>query len=357
MFGVRRSMFKVIKATAGLLSSSAFLIWLTGGWIVFYVFSSIWMKDAFAYFVEALKESYLIQVPFLLFLLSGWLNLVRASCFLFPKGKRRFIVWVMLPLGMILFFTGFFISITTRQFEWLMVGLEHVVQPKWGRESYKVVDFQSGMKERFLDMDLGTETGKGIFSFEPKIKFVDRNSRSFEAGAFPPVKFDETYFHILNFGLAPGVRFLENGIVKDEGYMPLRIINPGSADSFEIKPYPYKFLVSLEPERIIRKGKTEAGEYNIRVPKYKVRVFEGDKVIAEAVSKEGIQFKNLNLTFFDPTFWIQLEIARDYGYPGILAGIFLIAIGIPLYLFQVVCRLFATTQVFRPKPTVGASSG
>lgn len=327
-FSVQSSTFKILRITFAILSSKAFLLWLMGCWIVFYVTIAIWTNETFGQFVVILRENLLIQFPFVLFLAGGYLNIIRASREKIREGKVSFFARLILPLGIMVFLTGFFISITTRQFDWLIVGQEHIVKPRWSAESYKIAGIDSGLKESLLDIDINS--GKGFFAYEPRVTVLDRASRSFEVGAFPPKKINGTYFHILKFGLAPGVRLFEGGNVKDEGYMPLRILAPGSSDYFEIQPYPYRFLVSMEPEKIIQKGNLKASQFNLKQPLFRVRIFKGEKVITEKDSRGEIRFDNLTLSFFEPTVWVQLEIVRDHGVPFILSGIVLILIGIPL---------------------------
>jgi hypothetical protein len=315
----------------GFLSSREFLAWIIGGWILCYASSMIWTKESFAYFMTGLGSNIFIQTLFVLFLISGYLNLIRSSICKFKKSRWKFFAGVLLPLGILLFFTGFFISAATRQFDWILVGTGDFIKPKWSSEQYRVEAIDPGVKERFLDID--TEyAGKGLFKYEPKVTVRDSASALFEIGAFPPAKINDTYYHILNFGLAPGMSISRGDEVQAEGYMALRMLMPGSSDSFEIQPLPYKFIISLEPERIISKGKTEAAEYNIREPNYRVRVYEAETLIAETVSKEGIEFRNHKLTFSGTDFWVQLEVVKDYGYPVILAGILISLIGIPVFL-------------------------
>ena len=332
--------FKALKIFLNILSSREFLIWIIGGWTIYYVFSAIWMKEAFAHFSNGLRRNLLIQVPFAVFLISGYLNLLSSAIDVFKKGMGRLLAWIILPAGILIFFTGFFISINARQFEWIVAGEGHDIKPKWSSASYRITNVNSGIKASFLDIDI--DTGKGIFKYEPKLTVMDNNLKTYEVGAFPPTKIDDAYYHILNFGLAPGIRLLENDSVKDEGYMPLRILQPGSSDSFEIKPYPYKFLVSLEPEKVIQKGNMKASEFNTKDPLYRVRILDGEKIITEGISKEEIRFNNLTLKFFDPTFWFQLEVVKDPGVPVILSGILMIIIGIILlllrFLFKIIFR-------------------
>lgn len=331
------SNFKFLSIPFRVLSSKTFLLWLIGGWIIYYVSSAIWMRESFAHFVIGIQTRRLIQIPCIFFLVSGYLNLIRASADVYRKGRIQFFVWLVLPFGALIFMTGFFMSIKTRQFDWITVAEGHSIKPQWSADDYIVKKIESGLKDTFLDIDV--LSGKGIFNYEPKLVIADKSSSTFEVGAFPPKKIGNTYFHILNFGLAPGIRLLEKEETKEEGYMPLKILLPGSSDYADIKPYPYRLLVSIEPERVIQKGNLKASEFNLKNPLYKIRVFKGEKVIAEGDSRKDISFDNLALSYIGSTFWVQLEVVKDPALPLILAGIFLTVLGIPLYLLRFFLKL------------------
>lgn len=327
------SLAGIIRRLFSVLSSAEFLIWIIGGWILLYVSSMIWTEESFAYFIAALRDNMIVQIPFLFFLISGYLNLLRVSVSVSKKNRTLFLASVLLPSGILIFFTGFFVSAATRHFEWVLARTGDVIKPGWSAGAYKVDAIMPGISERFLDIDI--ESGKGLFKYEPKVRVRDQRAGTFDIGAFPPARIDGSYFHILNFGLAPNISVSEDAVVKGQEYMPLRILGPGSVDTFEIQPLPYKFMLSLEPERTIQKGMVTASEYNLRYPLYRIRVLEGEKVIAEAVTKESLRFRNLEIGFQEPGFWVQLEIVKDSGVPLIIAGLFMATAGIPLFFFGI----------------------
>jgi hypothetical protein len=323
---------KFINKFLDILSSKVFLFWLIGGWILYYVLSAIWLEEAFGSFVEGIAGSLMIQIPYILFLVSGFLNLFRSSRVMLEKGILQFFVWIFLPLGMLLFFGGFFLSISTRQVGLKVTGEGDIVKPPWVKGGYRISRIEPGLRPNILD----TEKEIGIFAHEPKITLIDKSSKSYEVGAFPPAKVEGTYYHILNFGIAPGIRLMEDDRVVNEGYMPLRILTFGSSDFFEIPPYPYRFLTSMEPEKTVLKGEQMTYQYSLERPVYRVRVFMGDQVIYEGDSRNGIQFDNFTLQFFRPTYWIMLEAVKDTAMPLLRLSLLLIALGIPLSLVRLI---------------------
>jgi hypothetical protein len=303
---------------------------MIGGWVTYYVLSSIWMDEAFGSFAMGIGNNPLIQLPFVLFLIAGYLNFFRASMHVLKEGKVRFLTWLVLPLGVLLFFTGFFLSLFLRESGKRMIGEGDIIKPPWVTETYHVTGIEPGLKESLPD----TEMDRSIFAREPELTLTDKSARSYRVGAFPPEKIDGTYYHILDFGVAAGVKLYQGSQVKFGGYQPLRVLAPGRSDFFEIQPFPYRFLVSMEAEKVFEETGDYTSRFNIRKPVYKVRVFKDEKVLAEGDPKQGVRFGNFRLYFVDQTFWVMLEAAKDPGLPVLRLSVLLILIGGPLYLVR-----------------------
>lgn len=211
-----------------------------------------------------------------------------------------------------------------------MIGEGDIIKPPWVKGTYHVTDIDPGLKGRLS----ATGTDSSIFLREPIVTLTDKNSRSFKVGTFPPVKIDDTYYHILNFGIAPGIKLFQGGTLRFADYKPLNILSPGKGDSFDIRPYPYRFFVIMEPEQTFREDQGYTSEFNIEKPFYRMTVFMGDRIIAEGDTKKGVRFGNFRLYFTDQTYWIILEAAKDPGMPVLRLGILLIFIGIPFWLIS-----------------------
>jgi hypothetical protein len=138
--------------------------------------------------------------------------------------------------------------------------------------------------------------------------------------------------HILNFGIAPGVELWQNGRLLRRGYMALRIIPFGTVDSFEISPYPYRFYIHILPNRILKKGKETAREYNINKPLYQVEILKGDKRVFTGSTSETLTFEGYTLRFFRPIYWVQLEVVHDPFYLWFILSLALLFVGVPVYL-------------------------
>ncbi len=327
-------MYKIIKLPFEVLSSKSCLLWLIGGWIMYYVSTAIWMDEAFGFFVYGVKNNPLIQIPFLLFLASGYLNFLRVFKDKFRGKKLGFFAWLMLSTGVLLYLTGFFLSINVRQYDNRIVGVGHSLKLPWEKDTYSFSAVDPGLKNSFKKSD-----SDGILAYEPGITMTDSFSNSYRIGAYPPVRINGTYFHILNYGLAPGVRFYDKGILIDEGYMPLRILPPGINDSFNIRTFHFRFLVFLAPEYTEHGGHHPEPVFNLKNPVINTRVFSGERMIAEGDSREGLSFNGYYLRYFEPTYWIQLESAKDPGMPVMRFGIFIIVFGVPLYILRLIWSL------------------
>ncbi len=320
---------KGLKILFSILSSRSLLVLLVAGWVILYVTVAIFLKEAFATFIGGLKDNPLIYVPYMIFLASGYANLIRVVVVSVIPLKYR-LLRIFFPLGVMVFLTGFFVSIQLRQFDWIITGEGDVIRTRWDGQEYLISKVRSGIKERFLDIE---EEG-GVLAYEPRAIVVDRSSRQVEIGAFPPGRFNGNYFHILNFGIAPHFVLFEGDKVITEGYVPMRLIPVGSSDFFDIPSYPYRFTLSISPERLFDKGKIRVAEYNLKNPRFRIRITRGETVIAEGEGVREISFHNLRIVFNDSIPWIMLEAVNDPGLPVMVAGIFITLSGLPLWLIS-----------------------
>lgn len=326
---------RVITIPVKILSSKTCLLWLTCAWVIYYVSTAIWIDEAFAFFVYGVRNNIFILIPFLLFLVSGYLNLLRALKGRGKRDKTGYLAWFMCSLGTMLYLTGFFLSIQMRQYDNRLVGASHSLDLPWIKETYYISVVDPGLKETFRMSDQD-----GVLAYEPNVTMTDTSGKAYTIGAYPPVRIDGTYFHVLNYGLAPGIRLYVRDILVDEGYMPLRILPPGRSDFFEISPQPFRFLISLAPEQKGHGGHHSEPVFNLRTPLLHARVFSGESIIAEGNSREGVSFNGYELTFYEPTFWVQLESAKDPGMPVMRFGIFILLFGALLYILRIVLKTF-----------------
>jgi hypothetical protein len=329
-----------LRKLPGIVSSRAFLFWLLFVWVFYYVTYAIWSKEAFATFVTGLADNLLIQIPFVLFLASGALNILRESAARYREGRGLFLLWIFLPLGLLVFLTGFFMSASLRDHGFIVKGEGETVKPPWQDRTYRISGIKNPIRDEFLD----AEPGSLIFEYEPRVT-LDTGQGEVEFGVFPPRNIEGTYYHILNFGLAPGVRLSDGKRMLKEGYVIQNILPPGVRDEFELPPFPYRFSLRIAPEKILEKGRTTVKVYDMKNPSYVVTVRRGEDTIFEGESVDGVAFDGLVMSFFEPSSWVMLDIARDPGRLVIVIGIAAILIGAPLMLVLMAYRLMASAPL------------
>ena len=332
-----------MKKLFSIISSKAFLIWLIAGWTVYYVTNAVWSEEAFAGFIGGLSKNPLLQIPYVAFLLSLALNIVRAARERLKKGFLALALWIVLPLGAFMFFGGYFLSAALRSQAQLLVGEGDTVTEGLGSPSGELYAkrISPSLKDEFLDTGeadtSAVESEGSVFAYEPKITLSDR-SRDYEVGVFPARRVKGTYYHILNFGLAPGIRLLDaGGEVLKEGYLALRILPPGAEDSFELAPY--RVVVRLSPERVMEKGDAQAKVFSLRSPSYRAEVYRGDERVFEGDSRVGITFDGKRLEFTEPAYWVFLEVVKDPGVPFILSGLALLLLGAILLPLRLIVKV------------------
>jgi hypothetical protein len=297
---------KLLSAVS-VVSSRVFILWLLAAWVVYYVTSAVVAPEAFARFAHGLGESILLQIGYTLFLVSAFLNLLRAFRVRFAVHKFLGTVWMVLPVGIFLVLLGFFVSLATREHAWNKVGLGDMVIPPWEKSSYRVFKIDVPIGEKMLY----EEEESGIFQYEPAVWVGKTPGETVRIGAFPPSRIGDTYYNVLDFGLAPGVRLAKGREVIQAGHVILKILPPGAEDVFALGSY--RLSLRILPERIMEKGKTKVRVYDFVSPAYHVSVYRGDELVFEGDSRKGVFFEGHELSFMKPEHWVWLQAARDPG--------------------------------------------
>jgi hypothetical protein len=294
------------------------MLWLLAAWVVYYVTSAIVAPEAFARFAQDLGESLFLKTGYTLFLVSALLNLLRAFRTRFAVQKFLGIVWVVLPFGMFLVLLGFFVSLATREHAWNKVGLGDMVTPPWEKTLNRVFKIDVPIGETMLS----AEEGSGIFLYEPAVWVGKTPGETVRIGAFPPARIGDTYYNVLDFGLAPGVRLAGAKGVIHAGHVILKVLPPGAEDVFALGSY--RVSLRIVPERIMERGKTKVKVYDFVSPAYHVSVYRGDEMIFEGDSREGVSFDGHELSFMKPEHWVWLQAARDPGMNILRSGLAII---------------------------------
>lgn len=320
---------KRLKEMASFLASKTLLLWLLGLLVVYYLTVAVWFKEAFGTLVNNLSHSNLYRFFYLLFLANIALRSGKALIKI-RSSKVRFFLRLPLFLGAIIFLFSAFMSLNVRDFRWLLLGTGDVVQVPWQQASLRIVHIDSAVKKKALRQD-----ESAIFDYEPLVTLEEEGGVRHRAGAFPPRLVNSTFMQIMNFGIGPGIELRRGNAVVFKKEVALRVIPFGNTDSFTVEPLPYKFYVSIVPNRIIKKGKETARDYDLDRPRYRVEVVKGDMLIAQKETEDGLTFdQNMSLSFAPPSDWIMLNLVHDPFLAWFVVGLALMLFGLLLYPFS-----------------------
>lgn len=311
------------------LGSRTLTLWLIGAFVLYYMTVAVWQGESFGRFVVNLGESAVIRLAYLLFLVNISMR-VSTSLGSLWRSKARFFLRLPLYCGLLALLASFFLGINARDFGWFILGEGDVMSVPWDESPYQVAHIEPAVDKRKLMTE-----GIRIFDYEPSVVLTDRDGKSYTIGAFPPKRVRSSFMHILNFGIGPAVELKKRGNVVGKGAFALRLIPFGNVDSFEIAPHPYRFYVSILPNRIIKKGKEAARDYDLTAPLYRVEVVKGDKTIAREETGGSLSFDgDMTLTFSTPSDWVHLEVVHDPYRAWFIAGLMLLFAGMALYPFS-----------------------
>jgi len=320
--------------------SPAAMFWLLAAWVFLYATMAIWSKEAFAGYMRRLPDELILQIPFVVFILVATGNFIGYCISRFRSSWLSAPLWLLAPAGCLLFILGFFLSAVSSDSNRIFVGTQSMVQPPWQKGSYIVSRIDTGLKDEIVDIreDYGL-----IFSLSPRL-YLDGEGLRHEVGVFPPTKVENTYYHIMDFGLAPGVRISREGRVLTEGFVIQKILPPGLRDSFELKPFPYRFAIKMLPVREMTKAGEKLGVFNLKDPLYSVVIEKGEEIVFDGDSSGPIELDGLSISFYGPDYWFWLEGARNPGYMVLASGILLLVTGVPLLLAAVILRVFSSIR-------------
>ncbi len=302
------------------------------GWLLYYLTWSTWSKEAFANFISGLSRGLLWKALFLIFLLALMIEIIYKFRQRSRTGLFRGLLWLMMPLGVWIFLTGVFLSASMRMDTKILTGKEDIFRIPWSEKRYGVMDVRSGIKERFLDIE--QESPSPVFTREPVLLLTDF-SNTYRIGVYPPIKIDGTFFHILDFNIAPSIEVRDQkGDIIIKGDLALRMLPAGNTDYAVLEGLPYRVTLKLLPSREIKRGGIIAKEYDLDERLYEIKVFrirnpeEAGTLIAEGVSRSPLRFDGYSLSVTGHTYWVVLEIVKDYGVYVIGAGLVLMAFGL-----------------------------
>ncbi len=315
------------------LSSQAVTFWYVVAFVLYYLTFTIWSEEAFGRFINLISTNPLAIVLYSVFLVNITLLMGRKVWTSLRAGRCSALFRIPLYLGVALFLVSSFLSLTTREVRWQLLGRGDPLQVPWERGVFRVDGIESALRQSMLR----TEDSL-IFDYEPVVILSDSAGNRYRVGAFPPEKVGRSYMHVLNFGIGPGVELSRDGEIISRGYFALRLVPFGGTDSFEIKPMPYKFFLTVIPNDLIRKAGEEVRLYNIERPRYRVEILKGDRKVFSGETEDSVRFDGMKLRFLKPENWVLLEMVYNPFYLPYVAGLTVLLAGLFLYPFSMLGR-------------------
>ncbi len=317
----------------GIVFSPRGMFWLLWLWALYYVTSAVWGEEAFGSFVAAHSSNpfVLFMSVFTLVVFTG--TLVQYAMRGFNRRGWLIVPWLVLPVGVLVFLAGF-VAMAGFGKAYLAVVQEGQELPiSWGESTFVVEEIEVDVKGKYLDSDREF----GLLRSEPHVTISGLGQRH-RTGAFPPTRFLGAYFHLLDFGIAPGLVLFEQGELVLSGNVNLKLLPPGQEDSISIEGLPYRMYLRLAPEKMFQRGRDNIKLYDLDSPKYFVRVEKGDETVFDGTSEQDITFDGFEIRILPHVSWVWLEVKRGIGVPLVWLGSALIALGLPLTLMLMVGR-------------------
>ena len=320
---------RMARKVVGVLTSPRGMFWLLWLWALYYVTSAVWGEEAFASFVHAHSRNPLVLFMSLFSLVVFTGNLVQYARSGFDRRGWLIVPWLVLPVAVLVFLAGF-VSLAgfgKSRFLMLQEGQEFTVP--WNERTYMAERFEVDVVKSYFE----ASRGLGLLRSEPHMTLSSKGV-SHRIGAFPPAGFDSLYFHILDFGIAPGLALYEQGRLVLSGNVNLRVLPPGREDLIDIEGLPYRIYMRLAPERIIERGGENIKQYDLDSPRYFIRVEKGDETVFDGISgqEQDIVFDEFAIRMLPHVHWVWLEVKKGIGVPLVWAGFVLLALGLPITL-------------------------
>lgn len=312
-----------LSSAISFLRSKTLTAWLLGLFIFYYLTLAVWSDEAFAKYVGHLSSNNFFRAFYLLFLINmvfrTW-DILRAAW----SEKVRFFLQCPFYLGLVLVLFSFFLSLNFRKVEWLPpTGVGDIIKVPWDSRSYQIVSVVPAIKKKALRTD-----DSAIFDYEPGAALSDPEGRTYTIGAFPPRKVGQSYMHVLTFGIGPDIEVRKQGKTIWKRPVALRLIPFGVVDVLEIPVLPHRFFISIVPNKIIKKGRETAKDYDLDRPRYYVEITKGDSILARQEIEKDILFDDgLSLHLESPSDWVLIEAAYDPFLIWFAGSIFLFAVG------------------------------
>lgn len=204
---------------------------------------------------------------------------------------------------------------------------------------YLGFNFSSNLYRSLPDINFKVDSVQPEF-WEDRLLFTDLNAQisSIDGQTWSdvvklssPKAFGLTQLQLKGFGYSP-LFVVKGGKGKelDSAYVRLGIFPPGREDNFKFLKSKYQVFIKLFPDHFFQGKKIGTKTMNYRNPLYVVRIKKGSKTIFSGYLKPGqeARFNGLSLSFPEMRNFAEFRVVRDFGFPIIVIGLILGAVGI-----------------------------
>lgn len=213
-------------------------------------------------------------------------------------------------------------------------------QEFFGKDSeYLGFNFSSNLYRSLPDINFKVDRvqpefweGRLLFTdLKSEIGSIDGQTWSDVVRLSSPKAFGSSQLQLKGFGYSPLFLVKGNkGEELDSAYVRLGIFPPGREDNFKFLRSKYQAFVKLYPDHFFQRKKIGTKTMNYRKPLYVVRIKKGSKTIFSGYLKPGqeAKFNGLSFSFPEMRNFAEFRVVRDLGFPVIVIGLILGAIGI-----------------------------
>lgn len=261
-----------------------------------------------------------------LLLLSATSRVVQAARQRWRDGWVAAALWAVAPLGALLAGGAWLGSAATFERHAAHLMTDDTVSVPWEDGVYQLEQMDLGLREEVL---LPAPGEASLLVREPTVTLSSAAGRA-AVGVFPPAALGETFWHISDVGLAPGVRIRNAHGPHVEGHFMVEVLPPGRVGTFRIPNAPYLFELVLAAGAPPDSDRSRPLACNLRQPTYDVTVRWGDAWKVQGSSAGATRFDGLTMTFVQSEHWVRLEAGRNPFRLPLAAGLLMVLSGLPL---------------------------
>ncbi|MFC1769753.1 hypothetical protein ACFLZI_01695 [Nitrospirota bacterium] len=233
------------------------------------------------------------------------------------KGILSVIPSIVMRAGLVLFLCSLALSAYSREVS-LDILSSTAAESTMFRQAVRLMDLKPGLPEDYLHI-----AGAGLLRLEGISAELDIDGTRVMLKDGSAVSHGGTYYRIVHMGYSLPITWDNNSRTTR-----LNLLPPGSTQNlnqFEHIPA----IISLAPERAIKKGLLSGDIYNLRSPGFRIKLIETEQ---EIILKPGERDKGITLGEVTP--YVGIEAVNDPALPFASIGLWLSVAGALLMLIR-----------------------